>query len=949
MLAPRDNHLDKAWSIVFQLLHGRLTLDDIAKQVADASAPALQARVDGLLRQLTFHKEQDNEARLKTLFIELAHDNGKRLPFERFQRILGQELAGIVFTAHPTFSMSVEATAAALQLVSSAAVSARPAGMNGAVSRSITVRRSSPPTLQDEVEASTIAIRQLRKAIRRALRVAVDVAAELYPQDYRRFRPQFVTAATWVGFDLDGRTDIGWSKSLSCRYQLALAGLEELGASLADLRERHADYRSEVAEALETIARSLQAFAECFAIGLEALGREAEDATRLGKLNRLALEKRTLKQDAIGAIDGALEALLGAELDVGLSKEAIVFRAEWETLGLGLARLHVRLNSVQLHNAIRPDIALSAQPGQSQSRRHFLAEVTRLLDGVTPVNVHYGTVAREQTTAKRVFMLAAQFQKHFDGRTPIRLLIAESDTPFTLLAALYYAHLFGVERHVEISPLFETAEGLHHGDRVIAELLDNKHFSAYIRAQGRFCIQLGFSDSGRYIGQPAASLAIERFKLRVVRLWQARGLSAVQLLFFDTHGESIGRGSHPRSLGDRFLYTHSREVRQRLGELPAPHKHEVSFQGGEGYLWFASERTAFAVLTDLLTTRLARAEPTARDGGNAANAGRDLRPRADALYTHSGWALDFFLTLKDYQERLTRHRGYLALINTLGRNLLYPTGSRAMQRQSGGRSAASLESIAEMRAIPNNAILHQLGYLVNSFAGLGRATEQSPETFLIVLDGSDRLERILSLALTARERSDITMFEAYVQLMNSNYWLDRTSQSLDRQWNRVLRRLSRVLEDTFQYDVMAGFVRRLKRDAAELDDVLERRSVSGPWSSADALTRLHTLRLALIQLIYIKAMEIPQFSSRLEISLGTLIERLLHLEVPDTVETLRKIFPAAPPVDDTEVYAERDTYVRASPSGYAAEHAQVFDPIDRAYALLLELSALIALHVGAYG
>ena len=73
----------------------------------------------------------------------------------------------------------------------------------------------------------------------------------------------------------------------------------------------------------------------------------------------------------------------------------------------------------------------------------------------------------------------------------------------------------------------------------------------------------------------------------------------MQLLFFDTHGESIGRGAHPRSLADRFLYTHSREVRQRLDELPAPHKHEVSFQGGEGYLWFASERTAFAVLTDL--------------------------------------------------------------------------------------------------------------------------------------------------------------------------------------------------------------------------------------------------------------------------------------------------------------------------------------------------------------
>ena len=58
MLAPRDNHLDKAWSIVFQLLHGRLTLDDIAKQIADASGVALQARVDGLLRQVRFTRSK---------------------------------------------------------------------------------------------------------------------------------------------------------------------------------------------------------------------------------------------------------------------------------------------------------------------------------------------------------------------------------------------------------------------------------------------------------------------------------------------------------------------------------------------------------------------------------------------------------------------------------------------------------------------------------------------------------------------------------------------------------------------------------------------------------------------------------------------------------------------------------------------------------------------------
>jgi phosphoenolpyruvate carboxylase len=273
-----------------------------------------------------------------------------------------------------------------------------------------------------------------------------------------------------------------------------------------------------------------------------------------------------------------------------------------------------------------------------------------------------------------------------------------------------------------------------------------------------------------------------------------------------------------------------------------------------------------------------------------------------------------------------------------------------MQRQSsGGRAGKGIEHIGEMRAIPNNAIVQQLAYLVNSFAGLGQAMSQAPETFLAVLDESERLERIVSLALAARDRSDVTMFEAYVQLMNANYWLDRTSQSLDRDGNRVLRRLSVVLEDTFDYNLIAGFARRLRRDAAEIDDVLERRHGSGSWPSADALTRLHTLRLALIQLVYLKAMEIPQFSSRLEISLAAVVAQLLELDVPEAVATLRKIFPAAEPADDSELYAERDTYGVVSPAGYAAEHARIFDPLERAYALILELSALIALHVGAYG
>jgi hypothetical protein len=79
------------------------------------------------------------------------------------------------------------------------------------------------------------------------------------------------------------------------------------------------------------------------------------------------------------------------------------------------------------------------------------------------------------------------------------------------------------------------------------------------------------------------------------------------------------------------------------------------------------------------------------------------------------------------------------------------------------------------------------------------------------------------------------------------------------------------------------------------------------------------------------------------------VVRLFYVDVSDSLATLREICPAAEPPDDTEIYAERDTYVRSGAAGYAAEHAEIFDPVECAYALTLELSALIALHIGAYG
>jgi phosphoenolpyruvate carboxylase len=879
--------------------------------------------VNSQLQWLLSQRQQDtcvvDSEHVKACLTEFVSNEGAKLPFNEFRSLLERELAGLVITAHPTFMHTRDAWN---KLTAENAQEIIPSNLN----QLDETYPNRPPTLQEELNLARDAVRAIRHAIRRILQIAIDIAAEHYPEQHKTLTPRFMTVASWVGFDLDGRTDIGWANSLSIRYQLALEGVAELQNLLSDM-----NWPGDQERARGQLAKSLSLFQECFSLG-EGLLEDGDIAA----LNRAAMERRQEKDDAIALINQSLVDLLELDLPISFAKQLVLFRSEYHNFGLGLSHIHFRLNAVQLHNAIRSEIKLERSPDRSASRRHYLSAISKLLDKAEVVNVHYGTLASEPTTAKRLFMMAAQFEKHFDRHTPIRLLIAESDTPFTVLTALYFAKLFDVDDHVEISPLFETAIGLQRGDRVIADLLDNHHFVDYIQAQGRFCVQLGFSDSGRYIGQPAATLAIERFKLRLIQLWQKQGLSDVQLVFFDTHGESIGRGAHPKSLQDRFLYTHSERVRTALAALDAPSKHEVSFQGGDGYMWFLEEQTAFSTVAELLLTRLRK--------------GHGAEQRPDPFYEDSGWSLDFFLTLTDYHNHLSDHPGYKSLLGSFAPNLLFPTGSRAVKRQSLSATGQGLESISSLRAIPHNAILQQLGFMANSLAGVGRAIERGPDKFVQMVLGSDRLQRIMRLVLAADARSDIGSLKSYVDVMSPGAWLAIADEAHDPVVRDHARRLSRILEETFDHDAMSALVRLLSRDAGLLEDALrDHDSLQDFVQETDEdLRRLHAARIDQIQLIYLKAMEVPRFSTRLDVSIEDLITGLLRLEIPETLDALRRIFPMTVPESDAVDYGEKATF-KARTRGYVHEHETIFDPIEEAYHKVLQFSAAIAKRIGAFG
>ena len=169
-----------------------------------------------------------------------------------------------------------------------------------------------------------------------------------------------------------------------------------------------------------------------------------------------------------------------AKLKKSILNDLLLFKILLINCGLGLGRTQFRLNANQLNNAISREIELTGDPEDPSNKRTYLRELSKRIDNVKPVKINFGSIVEENMNARRYFMLIKQVLKYIDEDQPVRFLIAECDYSLTVMTALYFSKMFGVENKVDISPLFETEKGLENGHSIISTLLKNKHFKNYI-------------------------------------------------------------------------------------------------------------------------------------------------------------------------------------------------------------------------------------------------------------------------------------------------------------------------------------------------------------------------------------------------------------------------------------------------------------------------------------
>ncbi|MCI5043134.1 MAG: phosphoenolpyruvate carboxylase [Aquisalinus sp.] len=898
-----------AHELSIQIESEELSAEDLSELIKFYSNNAFLDRSRALKQYLSLSNEKVSEDQLS----DAIRNNLNTSDFETFCTFWRKTRDVIVFTGHPTFILSKAQREALAKNVSGTELNLA----------NLEHYPDSPITLKEEHEAALCAMEHASNAISLLHRKLIENASASFPDRWRSFSPAPMKLATWVGYDMDGRSDIGWQDVIRHRLieKVRRVELYENGLSEFQSSCQH--------QSVKEASLKLKAIKEHSQSVLALLESELSDASDISIAANQLTDNSTVYSD-LNEVRACLTTAL-VEVDSDSAKKVATLLADMHSFNLGMGHVHFRLNAAQIRNAARQ--VLNLENDEDLFGRSALEKVQKLIRDVQPVQVNFASLAMERSDASRLIIAMAQILKHIDAEQPIRLLIAELENPVTVLTALYLTKLFGIDDKVDICPLFETPRALDRSRRILDVLFQQVEYRRYVDKRGAVCIQAGFSDAGRFMGQIPAALAIERLQGHLADLMDKHDLGQHEAVLFNTHGESMGRGNHQCSFEDRALYALSPWARKQFSDRDIALVHESSFQGGDGYLLFGNKMLAISVVSSIL-----EANKTALDVGSV----------SDPFYEDISTSLDFYRTVKSQQESLYADQAYQTTISAIGLAFLPTTGSRQSKRQSVQDQEDM--SLRRIRAIPHNAILQQMGLLANLTGGIGRAISAEQDYFIWLKNNSDRFNRLMRLVTKARGLSEIKIFIAYMKIFDGSFWATRPLSGKEPDLVQACALLARELSEDRRYFAALQLAAQLRSDSIALSDQLDAMELRGSneFMPAD-LDILHAIRIAIIQHLFVLAANLPDLSPYAGAKKEDILRMVFRLQVDDASDVLTTLFPQDSLGTEDFTVTEPATYPDDSPELNDQIHSDFIEPLKRYMKMVREVTSGISNFYGALG
>jgi phosphoenolpyruvate carboxylase len=782
------------------------------------------------------------------------------------------------------------------------------------------------PTLREEHEDTQETLERIQIELDNINSSIVIISEKFFPNNWKSITPHLINAYSWVGYDIDGRTDISWGDALRLRLQEKRDQLFRYKESISNISSKYSknldnnthliELLKKMSDAHESAERDLTLF-EKDITNPEKLVDAANNLTRASTRRFLNLKS------PIELINKIIE---NNEV-FKLNKELICLRSKMVAFGLGTARIHFRLNNQHVVSALKSTFGIT---DHSSDKRTLLLRASKLTKNVKVQPVNFGSLALEKSTAHEKMILTAQIHKYIDDETPIRLLIAECEDSLTPMGMLYLAKRYGIEKHLDISPLFETADALNNGGRIIGKMLSNEVYRNYIKDRGVFAIQTGFSDAGRFMGQIPATLAIERLHSHFASQIEKFDIKNVTAVIFNTHGESFGRGGHPGSIIDRVNYVMSPWAMRQFEKRLLPICHETSFQGGDGFMWFQTKELAKATMSSLLKARYAKKDDADED----------------IFYKDTDFSWDVFRTISSQQENLYNDPNYIKLLSGFGQNLLIPTGSRASKRS---KSNAGMFDPRQLRAIPHNAILQQFGIPANIFFGIGKAVSIDIEKFSNHYQASARARSIFSMVMSSLERTNMSILSAYGRLFDPGFWVSRGLSGNEPRLEKKSLAVASTLRSLSWRSQIMDLANLLRIDSYNSIKFFEDKMNTHDKRNNEDLEILHALRLSIIMKMMIIVTELPAAGEESSSPINVL-QKLQTFQIDSIIKELKDRYPETrSALKWTEQLQEKTSEPVAPTGGFPHISESIIKPLERAGDLVRQITVAITHHYDAYG
>ena len=914
---------------------------------------SLGLRADRLKSYVGCLDTEQNKKKIAQIIKSLAFNDKSLISFNKFNMKIKEEIFGIVFTAHPTFGTTHEMMK---ELANLAIYGFSNKDKNHKKLKSIIKqifkteqRPEKNITLDYEHSLSMVALEFLQESLETFYGVIMKVSQELYPEEYYKIEPKILRLNTWVGYDVDGRGDIFWNNSYAKRLLVKINQLKIYKKKVDSIIKKSSS--KNLNNELILIKKRLNEAIKCNEIALKYF-EDKDFLTDLEKIkvvsNFMHLNKSKLltsSRTLISEIDRIIKKFWNEKSRIvkSIINDVLLFKILVVNCGLGLGRTQFRLNANQLNNAISREIQLIGDPEDPSNKRTYLRELSKRIDNVKPVKINFGSIVEENMNARRYFMLIKQVLKYIDEDQPVRFLIAECDYSLTVMTALYFSKMFGVEEKVDISPLFETEKGLENGHSIISTLLKNKHFRSYVLKRKKITVQTGYSDAGRYLGQTAAVLSIENLQRKIASTLVDNNISGVKLLIFNTHGESIGRGGHPVSLDDRLRYVCCNYTRKKLSEWNIDLVQEMSFQGGDGYQYFMNHDLSFAAISRIFEFCF----------------DTDFKKDNDSLYNSPDFGIEFVNTIKNFNTDIMDDPNYAALLSVFGSNLNHSTGSRSVKRQFDSSVKTLVYHPSQTRAIPQNSILQQLGMLANTLGGIGTFIRKDPKIFNEYFKSSERFRRIMDMVQYAFAFSDIEVLKAYIDCYDPGMWLSWSTRTSNSLRSENMKDVAKLLEEFDVHWRLNKVYRKIHQEYMEIRNWLLGRKHRGRIAVGrgrviekevrDELLLMHGVRVAIFHEIFLLSVKIPNFSDQMGTTKDEIVARLVRFDIFEAVKILRQIFPTGKIKTSDSGFKDKSDYLSETLIDYSDEEKNIFKKLESLYECARRVSTGIANFIGSVG